>query len=524
MNAPAAPLAPGAVLAGTYEIERLLGRGGMGEVWLARHLRLAGKQVAIKVLHVDRALPQEALARFRREAEIAARLEHPNIVQVLDFNTLPSGQPYLVMEYLKGQSLAARAQGQPLPLDQLFVLMRQVGAALQAAHHAGVVHRDLKPENIFLVPTAAGDQVKVLDFGISKLSDSNSVQTTDSTLIGTPLYMSPEQALGNNREVGPQSDLFSLGSILFELLAGRAPFFAESVARVVFRIAYEQAPSLRELRPDLPEHVLRAVGHALERERERRTPTIEALVEELTGQPLVTVAHDPAGLYRTGLSVTPSMISGQTRAPSTPPGTVTAPSGPLVSGKLVVGIILGLTVAIAGVVTRVRMANWAEREEYRSSMRDAGWVMLEDGNFVQPDAGPAPAALTEDAGQASAEDAGVVPTVVDAGATPEGPQTPRPAAPPTAAERATLDALTAELRDHRWEQVWASRNVVFELHTPRALEEGYGLLFESACQRHDNAGLLSLLPNYRRFATGAQRSTHKRRCVELYPSAADLDW
>ncbi|HEY1086779.1 MAG TPA: serine/threonine-protein kinase, partial [Archangium sp.] len=279
-------LAPGVLVGETWEIERQLGRGGMGEVWLAKNRRLAGKQVAIKVLHVDRQLPQEALARFKREAEIAARLEHPNIVQVLDFDTLPTGQPFLVMEFLKGTSLALRARGRTMDLPQVSNVMRQVGAALQAAHRAGVVHRDLKPENIFLVPTAAGDQVKVLDFGISKLSDSNTVQTTDSVLIGTPLYMSPEQALGQNSEVSPQSDLFSLGSICYELFTGQAPFVADNIAKVVFRIAYEKHAPLATLRPDLPRTAVEAVEHALEKERQRRTPDIDTFVHELTGLPL----------------------------------------------------------------------------------------------------------------------------------------------------------------------------------------------------------------------------------------------
>src|SRR4051812_12934107 len=183
----------GALLADTYEVTRLIGRGGMGEVWLAKHRRLPGKQVAIKVLHVGGAqLSPDALARFRREAEVATRIGHPNIVEVHDFNTLPDGSPYLVLEFLQGESLGSRLR-HPMELAEAQRILRQVGSALQAAHAHGVVHRDLKPDNVFLVPTPMGTVVKVLDFGISKVLHTSTLQTQESVLVGTPAYMSPEQ-------------------------------------------------------------------------------------------------------------------------------------------------------------------------------------------------------------------------------------------------------------------------------------------------------------------------------------------
>src|SRR5579859_1098740 len=153
-------LEPGMVVGDTYEVVALIGRGGMGSVWSARHRRLPDKRVAVKVLHTG-ALDQEAYARFRREAEIASRIGHPNIVEVLDFNTLPSGAPYLVLEYLEGESLASRLRRGPLALEEALEIMRQVGSALQAAHAAEVVHRDLKPDNIFLCPTDSGGVIGV---------------------------------------------------------------------------------------------------------------------------------------------------------------------------------------------------------------------------------------------------------------------------------------------------------------------------------------------------------------------------
>ncbi len=534
-----AQLSPGLVVAETYEIERPLGRGGMGEVWLARHRRLAGKQVAIKVLRLGPDPSAEALARFRREAEIAARLEHPNIVQVLDFNALPTGEPYLVMEFLKGESLGARAAGQPMPLEEVTAVIRQVGAALQAAHAAGVVHRDLKPDNIFLVPTALGDQVKVLDFGISKLTDSNTVQTTESTLIGTPLYMSPEQAMGNNSEVTKQSDVFSLGSICFELLSGVAPFAAENVATVVFRIAYEAPPDLRALRPDLPEAVVTAISHALTKDRAGRTADIEGFVSELTGQPLVQV-RERSGVLQPGSAMTPSMMSGKTHAPSVGRATPepVAPSGhapppaKLVSGKAVVIALVAVTVLLAGAITSVRMNNWKEREQYRSGMRDAGYLMLTDGTFVFPDAGS-----TIDAGEADADageeaipDAGDEPDAedagVDVGAAP-ATGTPRPRAdePPTEAEQQTLNELQELAQTRRWSELWDKRAVLdSRLKTPRARAAGLTQLIITGCIRGENVHTQPMVKRLRAVATRAEVRSVKERCVETYPDAAQWDW
>ena len=536
MSETTSPLAPGVVIAETYEIERRLGQGGMGEVWLARHRRLAGKQVAIKVLHVDRQLPQEAVARFRREAEIAARLEHPNIVQVLDFNTLPTGQPYLVMEYLKGQSLGARAHGKALPFEQVAGIMRQVGAALQAAHRAGVVHRDLKPENIFLVPTALGDQVKVLDFGISKLADSNTVKTTESVLIGTPLYMSPEQALGHNKDITGQSDLFSLGSITFQLLTGQAPFFADNIAKVVFRIAYARHSSLAALRPELPAHVIAAVEHALEKEVDRRTPNIEAFVQELSGHGLVDVVQDESsGVHLPGTPVSQSMASGETRAPSgtkaTPaPASPYAPSPALtastISGRKVMVFMVFITVSLAAFLAKVRTDNWAERAVYRAGMVDAGWVMLEDGNFVKSDGGEYDAGVAlapvVDAGLPAAVAVEPEAGVPDAGV-PELAVKPKLEAPQTEAEKALLDGLLAQVARQEWDPLWDARGKIrVGLKTPSALRQGLEVLLDAACARSDNAQIMPVYNELRAVSSPAQLKQSKQRCIARYPASSSL--
>ncbi|HEX8538511.1 MAG TPA: serine/threonine-protein kinase, partial [Cystobacter sp.] len=286
----------GSVLRDTYEITSLLGKGGMGAVYLARHRRLTGKQVAVKVLHGGTDLSPELAARFRREAEIASRLGHPNIVEVLDFDTLEDGTPFLVMEYLRGESLEQRLARGPLTLEEMSALTRQIGSGLVAAHRAGVVHRDLKPANVWLVPTDSGgsvsERVKLLDFGISKMLASQTLQTQDSVLMGTPQYMAPEQALGRNSEVDARTDLFALGCIVYEMLSGRSPFEGEDngVMQVLFRIVHTPPEPLAHLCPGLPEHVLSAVERALAKSARDRHADVAAFIAELTGRPLLSLS------------------------------------------------------------------------------------------------------------------------------------------------------------------------------------------------------------------------------------------
>ncbi len=280
--------AVGSVIADTYVIERVIGRGGMGTVFLASHRRLPGKQVAIKMLHVDTNDPgnEEVLLRFQREAEIASSLGHPNIVGVDDFNTLPDGTPYLVLEYLDGVTLAHRLREGPVPNAQALSIVRQVGSALAAAHRAGVVHRDLKPHNIFLCPTEVDGEVidiaKVLDFGISKIKGSQTVKTQDSALLGTPQYMSPEQATGQHTIVDERTDVFAFGSIVYEMLSGRPAFTGASIPEVVFKVVYEEPTPLVDA--EATSAVAAAVARAMAKSPEERFSTVSAFVEAVTGQ------------------------------------------------------------------------------------------------------------------------------------------------------------------------------------------------------------------------------------------------
>ena len=307
---PARAIDIGSVIAGTYTIEGLIGKGGMGEVYSASHARLPGKKVAIKVLHPDIA-DAEALARFRREAEIASRLGHPNIVEVHDWNQLEDGTPYLVLELLQGEALSDRLRHGPIPLEDVYVILRQVGSALAAAHREGIVHRDLKPQNIFILPTddGAGIKAKVLDFGISKIRGSTTVKTQESSLLGTPQYMAPEQATGQHSAIDGRTDVFALGAVVFEMLAGVPAFRGETIPEVVFKVVYEPAPALEAVVPGVPPHIAMAVARALAKKPDERWPDIQAFVEAVTGSPMTTArravgAAGGAGGPSTGGSAT----------------------------------------------------------------------------------------------------------------------------------------------------------------------------------------------------------------------------
>jgi len=332
-------LSAGAILNETYELIEPLGRGGMGEVWKARHLRLP-KEVALKVLASSVEDSAEVMARFRREAEITSRLGHPHIVEVLDFNVLPDGRAYLVMELLKGETLRQCLKKGLLSLHESLNVLAQVSSALQAAHGASVVHRDLNPSNIFLtwLPGPAGPElcVKVLDFGISKIQGSETLVTRDNSVMGTPAYMSPEQARGLNSEIDARSDQFALATIGYEMLSGQRPFAGESMAESVHKVVYEETPSLRKARPDLAEHLVAAIERAMAKEPRRRFPDIGAFLSALQGG----TAAAPDGSDAT---LAPVTVASPARArPLT--------ERPVARRHELWIVVLGLVLAVAGVV------------------------------------------------------------------------------------------------------------------------------------------------------------------------------
>jgi serine/threonine protein kinase len=275
---PAIP-APGDVVCGKYRLIRALGEGGMGLVFEAEHLRLR-QSVAIKFLrHEVLALP-DAVERFEREARASARIRGPHVVQVLDVDTDERGRPYMVMELLRGRDLEAelRVHG-PFPVERAVDLVLQACVAVAQAHAAGIVHRDLKPSNLFLTEEAGKRVLKVLDFGISKIAPDADAPPASATstcvTVGTPLYMSPEQ-MRSSKDVDGRSDIWSLGVILYELVAGTPPFLGTTTAAIAAIVA-DAMPSLRRVRPDVPEALERVLVTALAKAPADRLPTAEAL-------------------------------------------------------------------------------------------------------------------------------------------------------------------------------------------------------------------------------------------------------
>ena len=232
----------GQVVGGRYEIVRLIGKGGMGAIYEVRNTRL-GRSFAMKTLIGDAASDAEVLSRFRREADVIARIKHPNIVEVIDWEALEDGSPCMILEYLQGEDLARRIrESGPLPWPLIAKLGDQLLGALSIAHAANIIHRDLKPQNIFLAHDDSGEErAKLLDFGVSKIRDSRSLVTTDARLIGTPSYMAPEQAEGRHDDVGPATDLWAMAAILYEMATGDLAFDGASMPATLYKICSRDA-------------------------------------------------------------------------------------------------------------------------------------------------------------------------------------------------------------------------------------------------------------------------------------------
>jgi serine/threonine-protein kinase len=257
----------GRLVEGKYRIKSLLGSGGMGAVYSAENLRI-GKEVAIKILLKAYAKDSEAERRFYREARMAGSLGHPNIVEIFDLGALENGQPFQVMELLRGETLSSRLKTEgALSFDDALTIADQVLTALIAAHHKGVVHRDLKPENVFLADKAGERVAKLLDFGISKnLSrgdDETLTLTRPGAVVGTPYYLSPEQARGDS--VDGRADLWAMGVVLYEMLTGTLPYRAENYNRLIVKILTTRPELPRTLRPAIDEAlesiVMKALAH-----------------------------------------------------------------------------------------------------------------------------------------------------------------------------------------------------------------------------------------------------------------------
>jgi len=290
---------------GRYAVVRRIGTGGMGAVYEATHVDLQ-KRVALKTLHPEFARDPTIRARFLQEGKAASRLRHPHVVDVSDFG-VQGGNAYLVMEYLEGEGLDALLERDgAMAVERIAEVLLPICSAVSAAHREGIVHRDLKPENIFLARNALGQTLpKVLDFGISKIDDpaSGFARTGSSALLGTPYYMSPEQAQGANH-VDARSDQYALGVIAYECATGRKPFEADALFVLLKRVVEGAAQPPRALRPDLPIPFEGLILRAMSVDPADRFPSVEALAGELvafagapartTWEPLLARTSAPA--------------------------------------------------------------------------------------------------------------------------------------------------------------------------------------------------------------------------------------
>ncbi|NJD11320.1 MAG: serine/threonine protein kinase, partial [Gemmatimonadetes bacterium] len=265
----------GQILAERYQVQKLLGEGGMGRVFLAEHVRMA-RRCAIKVLHKNMSTDTNAVRRFGREATNAGKINHPNVIDVYDFGETHDGLVYLAMEYVDGESLTKVLEREaPLPVARAVDIASQVAAGLAAAHRIGVVHRDLKPDNILLTASPeGGDLVKVVDFGIAKAMEVGDQDVTRTGMVvGTPDYMSPEQLIAD--PVDARSDLYSLGMVIYTMLVGARAFSGPSREKLVVRRLTEPPPHPNERRPDLPEWLDAVVVKLLARAPGDRYQTAE---------------------------------------------------------------------------------------------------------------------------------------------------------------------------------------------------------------------------------------------------------
>ncbi len=336
------------VVDGRYRILRKLGEGGMSLVYEVQHIKLnrsfALKQLLPRLLHHD-----EAIQRFEREAELLASLRHPHVVDITDWVYLADGTPCMILEFLHGASLNVRIQREQLPWEEIARMGDQAMSALALAHRMGITHRDLKPENIFVSIDDSGDErLKILDFGISKLRGMGGLSGIHS-MLGTPSYMSPEQASGNN-DVGPETDVWAMGAILYEMATQRVAFEADGLAETLVKITTSEPDPIRAFRPDASAAFVDLIERALSRDPERRIVTIEELREGLktSWEPRTTRASTPVGTRK--LTPLPMPVAEQSVRPTPYPitGVVVAPQ-PSRGIWWVVGLMIAIAITLLNV-------------------------------------------------------------------------------------------------------------------------------------------------------------------------------
>jgi serine/threonine-protein kinase len=348
----------GTTLGGKYRILRLLGEGGMGEVYQAEHVKLK-RRVAVKVMRPGLSANPEAMERFVREAQAASAIGHPNIVDIQDIGEEPDGSCYLVMELLHGQPLdhlLAKSGGR-LPVQRALGILLQILSALVATHKKNITHRDLKPENVFLATDARGrEEVKLLDFGASKFSVKGEDRlrlTQTGAIIGTPMYLAPEQARGA-KEVDHRVDIWGAGTVFYELVTGQPPYRADSYNELIGNILLNPIAPLRSLAPEVSRGLAAAIEKALKKDPEDRYQTAAKMIEAL----LPYYQHEPGhDMSAAAIQVLHSSIA--------PPGTASEPAfqekdeeqGPSVTRRRLVlpvglgGVFIALAAAAVAVFT-----------------------------------------------------------------------------------------------------------------------------------------------------------------------------
>ncbi|MGH7437349.1 MAG: serine/threonine-protein kinase, partial [Polyangiaceae bacterium] len=400
---PIVSVRPGDVLVGKYRVERILGVGGMGVVVAAHHLQLDEK-VAIKLLLPEALKNSQAVARFAREARTAVKIKSEHVAKVTDVGELPDGAPYIVMEYLEGADLGAILQKSgALPIARAVDFLLQACVAVAEAHALRIVHRDLKPANLFCIQRSDGQQViKVLDFGISKLNDAASAasasMTKTSAVMGTPLYMSPEQ-MRSAKVVDSRTDIWALGVILYELVAGVAPFEAPSVMELAINIAQEPPPPLRDKRPDAPPELEAVILACVEKDPEQRyanvgelatallpfaPPHARALVDRITG--IIRSAGLPSGPRSSMVDI--GVAAGAvTASPGTMGAMERSTGGNARGGKP----IMALVGAAVGTVAVLGLGGWLLLRKPEAPPASAGSTPASASVVAPPPAPPPPA-------------------------------------------------------------------------------------------------------------------------------------
>jgi len=306
--------APGTLIAGKFRVIRRLGEGGMGSVYEIEH-ELTKHRRALKMLHAAMAAMPSIVERFLREASAAGRVGNPHIAETFDAGVLETGEPYLVMELLRGEPLSARVGRGPLLLHEVVDLIGQACVGVAAAHAAGIVHRDLKPDNLFVTEVEGRPFVKILDFGISKFDSSTTggmALTKEGAAMGTPYYMSPEQIRGVGN-LDARADVYALGVILYECLAGKRPFESDVLTHLAVLIHAGDHQPLEQIRHDLPPGFAELVRHAMASDRDKRMQTALELRQRLE-------RYGPVSFLRTQASASsmppPSVVQARSMATS----------------------------------------------------------------------------------------------------------------------------------------------------------------------------------------------------------------